>query len=232
MRGARKVVFPAGRGADAETWLYRWLMVLAAVYCYAQLHQQTVARIWHAAGVVALILLASPLLFLFHSVRQRRVLRGVIGAACGWALAAILLPIIQLGHNAGHISTCGSQLKQITRAALAYADDHDGRVPPMSVDWVAAYDAYLTSPRIFHCPCADRPISYELNPFLRGRKLPELPLPVGEVVLLYETEGVGPSGRHDGYCMVAYADGRVKVRRADQLQNIWEPWCAEGEAER
>jgi len=51
-------------------------------------------------------------------------------------LASILFPVLLLAREAGRRTSCASNMSELARAALLYADDHNDRLPPY--DWFLA----------------------------------------------------------------------------------------------
>ena len=81
-------------------------------------------------------------------------------------LAAILFPVFARAREKARQSSCLSNLKQIDIAALAYAQDYDGRGVPFTQEERAPYNAwpwllqpYINNFQIFDCPTADTRIN-------------------------------------------------------------------------
>jgi prepilin-type N-terminal cleavage/methylation domain-containing protein len=104
-------------------------------------------------------------------------------------LASLLLPTLKQAQNKAQLVVCVNNLHQIGIAALGYAGDNDGRVPPMDPDpspyrdsgsFINAYEDiprglgllipdYLADDRVFRCP-RDEPLD-RLHPYQPGQPL-------------------------------------------------------------
>ncbi len=76
-------------------------------------------------------------------------------------VAAILLPVYETATRRAERVVCLSNLRNIARAALMYADDYDGRLVPAlvpyyrrgyAVCWDVLLEPYLRTPQIYLCP--------------------------------------------------------------------------------
>ena len=77
-------------------------------------------------------------------------------------LGALVDPLIQLGLEKAHTTTCISNLHQIYDGLLEYATDHNEQLPVMLTARATLSDpgptldtalvAYLPNPSVFHCP--------------------------------------------------------------------------------
>ncbi len=142
-----------------------------------------------------------------------------------------------LRHYAGG-STCESNVSQLAKATLAYADDNDGRLPPAET-WCDAILPYVgmgneNSRKTFVCPLARRrPCGYAFNRALSGVALADIEEP-GKVVLIFDArvDWNGSGGRelvdwrHRGSATVGFADGSSPGPRrpdSDYLAGlVWE----------
>jgi len=221
---AARVSAVLGRCAALELWLYRLLLVVGVLAWWAARHPQTWARLQQHWAVCLLGLV--PLVFaMAYAWVRRRWLSGVVAVSLGLALTvAIIFPVFATVGCDHRMSSCFSNLKQIGLACLQHAQDHEQRLPPAEQSWTAALEAYLHRVDVFHCSEDAQPVSYAINPYLRGRKLSELPAPAADVILVYESDGIGLVARHnDGY-HIAFADGHVKWFPAGAEPVIWNPW--------
>lgn len=213
MRGRRQVSFPR---PPRPGW--GWFAATAATLALLALtHPEPAGQIWHATSWVGLGLLFAPA-WILRGAGRRRLLRALAAAALAWCCATVVLQVAMMGQSTADIATCSHHLRRLGRAALSYADAHDGLVPAADLDWQAAYATYLDDPDVFRCPCAKRKDSYCLNPALRGKRLSELARPADEVALIYDAQDGEPVGPHNGYCTVLFADGHVQMRRLDRLR--------------
>lgn len=230
MRGARQVVFPARRRASLELWLYRLGLPLAAIVWWASTHPYEAERLYWTPGWRE-TLMVSPILYALYQIGRRRPpwRCGLGWLASGLLATLLLMPKLAVPRVCGCYgpccgSSCISNLKQIALACLEYAGDHEQRLPPVERPWTEALTPYLKRAEVLHCSRDEQPLSYALNPYLRGRKLSDLPVLPTYVVLAYESDGVGLVARHnDGY-NIAFADGHVKWFKAGAAPGIWNPW--------
>jgi prepilin-type processing-associated H-X9-DG protein len=142
------------------------------------------------------------------------------------AVSFVLADTLWRGREICHRgSICLSNLKRISLASIQYADDHEGRLPPMEGRWTEALEPYLKNSQIFVCPQSDDHDRYAMNPFLLGHRLEDIPDKLRQwTVLAYDSDGVGPARRHqDGY-NAAFADGHVKWISPSHPPVVWNPW--------
>lgn len=112
--------------------------------------------------------------------------------------------------------TCVSNLRQVSTALLAYAQDWDGRLP-LASNWNTAVVDYTKSKYLLVCPAANNDMpSLALNKSLSGRSVEDLAHP-GEMPLAFDSvPGRNRAGyflltpRHEGGANVSFADGHVK----------------------
>ena len=74
-------------------------------------------------------------------------------------LAAIIFPVFATTHCPSRLTSCLSNMRQISLAAQQYAQDYDGRLPDSSLKsatrlpaWVAQIDPYTKNQQIYYCP--------------------------------------------------------------------------------
>jgi len=98
---------------------------------------------------------------LHHSKR----IFGVLGAAVvsGLLLRGCLLPMLAHSRMGAQAEVCSEHVKTLTRALLAYADDHAGRFPDPA-SWCDSLVPYVSSRTVFTCPAAhDLRCGYAFN---------------------------------------------------------------------
>jgi hypothetical protein len=139
--------------------------------------------------------------------------------------------------------TCLNNLLVLHKAAAAYADKHEGSLPPMEgwseallasiADMKSAYDD--APARIPTCPVADDPDTptYALNGRVCGMKLADIKQPT-ETVLFFESisgrdlaggpELLPPIPRHERGYAVCFANGYAKFVRKSEIGTLnWDP---------
>ena len=118
---------------------------------------------------------------------------------------------------------CMSNLKQLSIAALMYAQDNDGALPEADkwMDQLAPYLDHLHSEDAFRCPAApDLEYGYAMNAALSGMKLNQVKDP-SNTVLFFESslgtrnasgsvDAVCDPGRHDEGSNYSFADGSAR----------------------
>jgi len=89
------------------------------------------------------------------------VVEAAIGIGLTLILAAILLPSLARARGAARRSSCANNLKQMGLVFKMYANEWDGRFPPVSrifnnwmVDLRAMYPEYLTDLSVLVCPAS------------------------------------------------------------------------------
>ena len=117
-------------------------------------------------------------------------------------------------------TACLSNLKQLSLAAMMFAQDHDQTLPSAD-QWTDQLMPYLKNEAILKCPAApELECAYALNAALAGKRLKDLPNPA-EAILFFESnlgkrnatgtlEEVAVPGRHRGGNVYAFADGHIK----------------------
>ncbi|HEY3267550.1 MAG TPA: DUF1559 domain-containing protein [Armatimonadota bacterium] len=87
-------------------------------------------------------------------------------------LAAMLFPAFARARDRGNEAACLSNLRQLGVAAQAYADDHDGFMPPghavrtgdgppaAPADWYSRLEPFVRSPELLLCPSDRRRAEY------------------------------------------------------------------------
>ena len=126
-------------------------------------------------------------------------------------LAALVFPIHQRALARGRAAECAGALRQLGTAALAYAADHDLKLPGDShsgnASWSVALKSYAGGNGVFTCPADERrrPYTYLINDFLTPSpagapsldfsRLPSLERP-GETVLFAEASAAYTGSNH------------------------------------
>jgi len=116
---------------------------------------------------------------------------------------------------------CVQKLQQLTQALLAYAEEHDDRLPLAAV-WQDAITPYMEGDKPFVCPShPTEECSYAFNATLSEKTLPGDWQQRQEMILLACTGGDNPNavftpadlktlkGRHGAYNAVAFANGNA-----------------------
>ncbi|MEP0767404.1 MAG: hypothetical protein HRF45_12815 [Fimbriimonadia bacterium] len=152
---------------------------------------------------------------------------GVLLVLSG-ALLAIAFPKLSLQWAERSTDQCLSHLRRLSQAALAYAEDHSGYLPPAGV-WMDALRPSLSASRDLRCPKfgseRDR-YGYALNSEIAARPLSRVAEP-SRTFLLYDSANLArnasdpvttlpPEGRHRTKAgpgnNAASADGKVRFR--------------------
>jgi prepilin-type processing-associated H-X9-DG protein len=130
-------------------------------------------------------------------------------------------PTLKQAMDKAQMTTCASNLKQISLGIIMYAQDHNETLPD-AAKWVDEVMPYVKNEALFHDPqdAPDHPWSYAFNKALSGKKLAAIANPA-ETVLLFDStlgtknasdsgESLPHPGRHSGGNVYAFADGHVK----------------------
>ncbi len=139
-------------------------------------------------------------------------------------------------------AACEDNIEQVTAAILAYATEHDGKVPE-SASWQEDIKTYLAGDKeaveaLLHCPATGQP--YVFNNRVAGRTIGELGSPA-EVPLIWEggrdngraphtglvwdvrgDNGKGPRNRRFFY--VGHLGGQVWRYPEDSFKELLEEW--------
>ncbi len=81
-------------------------------------------------------------------------------------LAAVLFPVFQKVRENGRRTACLSNIRQISLAVTAYAQDHDNFFPPTVTregDWAEVVSSYAPAKDVFRCPSCPVPASWDLK---------------------------------------------------------------------
>lgn len=154
-----------------------------------------------------------------NTVRQSRELRSLLFAGALALLSGAFGAAQQAADPAkAHQSACASNLYQLSKAMLMYAQDYDNRLPPAD-RWSRALLPYYKSAQTLSCPADGKADGYALNRNLSGADLKRVAKPA-ETVLLFESDQHKPNAsgtreaaaetRHAGGSNFAYVDGHVK----------------------
>ncbi len=171
----------------------------------------------------------------------------------GWAIAALVLGlaagmtllIIRAQNMTAESrqSCCLSNLKSMAHAQLMYAQDYDGRFPPVDHWPKALYGPYLKNCQILTCPARDQAyavmnhggeiiysgeVSYSMNVFLSGLDQGTLGYPDRTPLEFDGTQVAGgpevAAYRHRNALNLSYADGHAKyLNNPEFLQLCFEP---------
>ena len=72
-------------------------------------------------------------------------------------LAAILFPVFAKARERANATGCLSNMSQIGKAMMMYADDNEERVMDRWWEWTTSLDSYVKSGEVFHCPSSRAP---------------------------------------------------------------------------
>jgi len=195
-------------------------------------------------GVTAVIGVVLGIIALVQISRSKGQLGGEVVAIVGLSLAgmlavvlpitaAILYPVFARAREAAKTQICLANEHQLALAAISYANQHDGMLPPAD-KWSDAIVRYVKSRDAFVCPNArDRNCGYGFNKALGSRKLQSVRDPAGTVLIFESNLGWNGSGgrespvpqpRHMQADNFAFADGHSrKCPRAGSGQLNWSP---------
>ena len=146
---------------------------------------------------------------------------------------AILFPILTPGRGSGP-NPCVDNVKQLAMAALAYATDYDGRLPPAS-SW---QDALVRGVwvqggwdnKLFVCPKTNKP--YVFNDALAGRDIREIAnceeMPdlwdairnSGDIPLFWDAPDDHGTGPHYGGFNVSFLDSHVRWLAEEDFRQL------------
>jgi prepilin-type processing-associated H-X9-DG protein len=163
---------------------------------------------------------------------RRRVFVWTTILVAGTAWAVVFLGFaLKASHDAARDTACSSNLRQLARGMLLYADDHDGRLPPTDrwVDVSPVFDKYRR-PENMGCPFYWRNgFGYAMSARMSGVLAAGAADPANApIVFDYDVAGFNASGdpgklpvppRHGGdelfggrppYNNVVYADGHAQ----------------------
>ncbi len=142
---------------------------------------------------------------------------GVVFLMFGCVMAAILFPVFADAREKARQTSCLSNERQLSTAALSYAQDYDERLPPPTY-WCEGLGPYTKNSQVFLCPALGGVRSnYWLNEKVPGRGLVEFKKPA-EAVLLFEARdswdkvGGEPDTEkpHNESGNLAFVDGHAK----------------------
>lgn len=125
-------------------------------------------------------------------------------------LAAVLFPVFARSRDKARVTSCLSNVKQISLAMMMYAKDYDGYLPNAST-WTEDLMPYCKNEAIFQCPTEPlEPSSYAMVRRWSEANLEDIP-DRDQTVLIYEANRDGtPAFRHHGGLNVGFADGHAK----------------------
>jgi len=148
--------------------------------------------------------------------------------------AAMVIPALAKAKERAQSIGCINNTKQICLAAMLYATDNGGKLPPAST-WCDALRPFLGSERVVICPHgkAGQRSHYAFNERLGGMLLSKIQSPA-QTVLVFEAEGGwnlagGPellpdSPRHGKTVTVGFMDGHVEAVAMERIGKLqWVP---------
>ena len=164
-------------------------------------------------------------------------------------VASVLLPVISTRETSRR-ATCQSNLAQLCRASLAYAQDYDERLPAPIVDgygWDTAIDTFVLASGDFVCPSDPvGPLSYGANSGTTGatspwaNRLTAVRSPATKILIgeyhdrmagsgpTIAWPGVGTFDAHMGRAGSNYGfcDGHVEFRNRESVTQSSSAWNA------
>jgi prepilin-type processing-associated H-X9-DG protein len=123
-----------------------------------------------------------------------------------------------------NLAQCLEHVKQLTAAALKYAQDHGGALPTAN-KWTDQLQPYLPDKAVLKCPAfPQQEYGYAMNQALSGLKLDAVAKPA-EAILFFDSEqgtrnaAAAPAGgwRHPGGMVCGYVDGHAKLAQPGEL---------------
>ena len=153
----------------------------------------------------------------------------IVICGCGGAglLGTVLVPVFLRARNAARTNACVSNIKNLGRAELMYATDHDESLP-LADSWTDSTSTYVDSQRQFSCPVVRRnggQYGYAANKLFGGKKIPASK---GDQVILFETSNLvrnangdpsheNPPNRHGQGRTESYLDGHSSWVRSGRV---------------
>ncbi len=148
--------------------------------------------------------------------------------------AGLLLPALAKAKARAQTIQCVNNVKQLTLAAIIYANDNDGRLPDAAA-WCELVQTNVGAATVFLCPAGTKTqrCHYAFNAALSSAELNRLESPA-RTVLFVESEGgwnrsgglelLSQSSRHGRQIVVGFADGHVETLQSGRLENLrWAP---------
>ncbi len=128
-----------------------------------------------------------------------------------------------VGQQRAKLSQCLSNLKQLSLAALMFAQDHDDSLPEART-WCDDLEAYTRAERIWSCPATETG-GYAINPLVAGMRMPrDCPEPlIFDAAVQTPTGLQAPEGRHLGLANVAFTDGHCRSMAVRDLAGLLTP---------
>jgi prepilin-type processing-associated H-X9-DG protein len=137
-----------------------------------------------------------------------RLIEALVVSAMLAILAAILFPCFARAREKARQTSCLSNMKQLSLATFAFAQDHEGRLPG-AVTWQDDIMPHVENKETFSCPVFKEG-GYALNPLVAGKRLDDIP-DQENTVLLYEVDETGqPVFPHNEGANYAFVDGHCK----------------------
>ena len=154
-----------------------------------------------------------------------------------WYLSmALLLRLLPDQKESARWISCLSNVKQLGRGMLMYAEDNDQRLPPAD-GWNTATGSPIQGE--LHCFAATSPWSYAMNSEASGSRVeaddPDDPGLRGpsDLVLVFEADARLPNAsggpewlvlRHEGRTNICFADGHARSLKKDEVPSLrWNP---------
>jgi hypothetical protein len=106
-------------------------------------------------------------------------------------------------------TTCLSNVRQLSVAALMYSMDYDEIFP--GPDWAQTTQPYVRNPSILRCPSDDALPSYTLRSDVRGKNLMSFQNPAEEIAIYESDDARTLVARHEGEAVLSYVDGHAKA---------------------
>jgi len=154
---------------------------------------------------------------------------AIAGTAVG---TAVLFPMFSRARESAREASCASHLRQLSIAAIMYAQDNNGKLPSM-LNWRAELKPYLRTP-ISELTCPGGGSVYAFNKNLGGIARAKITRPA-ETVMFFEADASLPNATgsranaifpHSGEGWFAFADGHVVKLWEAPEQSQWVPYTA------
>ncbi|MEN6549018.1 MAG: DUF1559 domain-containing protein [Armatimonadia bacterium] len=153
---------------------------------------------------------------------RRRIAPGVVVVLLALTALAAYVVFVFVASFSGHSresrrrASCLGNMKCLSLAMLNYARDYDDRLPP-STSWAST--PYIASRQVLRCPEDGQHdlVSYNMPKRWSNASVADTPVSAELMVLLYESDAIGPAYRHNDGCNVAFVDGHVRWISQDLL---------------
>lgn len=141
---------------------------------------------------------------------------------------AILFPVFVQAREKARLTACMSNVKNLSRAVLLYAQDNDEHFP-LGSEWMDRITKYQPNDKFYHCPSAAGVktvrFGYAFNSDLAEQSLEKVDDP-RQVPMIYDSSNLSRNAtdavtslpnppRHDSHRgnVIGYVDGRARFER-------------------